>query len=83
MGVSLDANTNDITGCFALSNPITVERLSGADCPPPPCPAEGGMITAQGDTTAVTICVDDDAIELVGASVSGASGSNSLWVVCI
>ncbi|GAA4964628.1 hypothetical protein GCM10023315_11840 [Algibacter aquimarinus] len=31
-GLEVDLNANDIQGCFDLSNPITVNRLTGVDC---------------------------------------------------
>ena len=31
-GLEVDLNTNDIEGCFDFSTPITVNRLTGADC---------------------------------------------------
>jgi len=80
-GVVVDSNAANLNGCFDLSNPVTVTRLAGADCPPPPCEIEGGSITAQDGATSVTICVDDDAVELIDVTLSGATGSNSIWVV--
>ncbi|MEL6989822.1 MAG: hypothetical protein AAGK97_18585, partial [Bacteroidota bacterium] len=34
VGAEVGLNAADLEGCFALSNPITVERLTGDDCPP-------------------------------------------------
>ncbi len=80
-GVELNANANNISGCFALSNPIRVNRSAGDDCPAPPCEAAGGMITLGDSSTMASICIDDGVSEDISVSLTGSSGSNSAWVV--
>ncbi len=80
-GVAIDANANAITGCFVLSNPITINRSSGDDCPSPPCEALGGTITTGDNVTNISVCVDDAQSEDIVVALSGQSGSNSAWVV--
>jgi hypothetical protein len=70
-GLTVGENINALTGNFNLSNPITVFRSLSV----------GGMITTStGDTTA-TVIVGDNFPDLIGVSVSGASGINMTWLV--
>jgi len=79
-GAVVGANASELTGCFDLSNPITVDRVTGDDCPPP-CDAVGGRLTRPDGSTEITICVDDllsDGFEL---EIEGAVGENGGFVV--
>ena len=53
-GASVGANANDLEGCFELSNPISVIRLTGADCPNFTVDVDGDGIAADED------CDDND-----------------------
>jgi len=75
-GAALGMNANDLTGCFGLSNPISVVR---EDCPDP-CAASGGVISGGP----FTFCVGDGSPDFIPAGaigLSGNSGTNSQWVV--
>ena len=69
-GLAAGANTNDLVGCFSLSNPVTVERLQ----------PEGGQLTGGpfeftvGDGLVDNLDEDD-------ISLTGNSGANSQWIV--
>ncbi len=43
-GAEIDANVADLSGCFALSNAISVTRLAGAECQQEECTAEAGTL---------------------------------------
>lgn len=69
-GASVGSNANDIEGCFALSNPINVERT------------EVAAATLEGGPFA--FCVGDgnpDAIDSSEIVVSGITANNTAWVV--
>ena len=79
-GVAVGANANnDISGCFALSNPIRVTRE--IDCGQSECTAEGGLIVTDSGSTSFTVCVDDGEPDELVFTVSGAVGDSSVWVV--
>ena len=67
-GAEVGMNANDLEGCFDLSNPITVTR-TGVD---------GGTIANDDNTD---VCVGDGQEAIVSASLEGALGQNSIWVL--
>ncbi|MFP4845324.1 T9SS type A sorting domain-containing protein, partial [Winogradskyella sp. PE311] len=84
IGLATAANVADLTGCFDLSNPISVTRLTGTDCNMI-CDAQGGEIQIAGTTDTTTeICVGegvDDLIEVEFVDMSVLSGDSSIWVI--
>ena len=80
VGLEVGSNVNDLTGCFSLSNPISVTLLSGDDCPVE-CSVDGGEIVLGEEATSTTVCVDDNIEEPVTPTLLNASGSNSLWII--
>ncbi len=71
MGLAVGENISGLTGNFNLSNPITVFRSLSV----------GGMITTSAGDTVTTITVGDNFPELVGISITGASGINMTWII--
>ena len=71
-GVAEGNNAADISGCFALSNPIVVTRTEKP---------EGGTIATTDGDTSLTICAGDGASDAFEAISSGATGENSIWVI--
>ncbi len=89
-GAEVGANAGDLSGCFDLSNPITVTRTC-CDANGDPisceevCEEEGGTIEIPGDGSgggvdAVNICVDG-VPDPLDVNVTGASGTNFAWVI--
>ena len=77
-GAEVGANAADLGGCFALSNPITITRLTGDDCPST-CEALPASISTTSETT---ICTDDGEDDLIDVSIDDAgAGSNSAYVI--
>ncbi|MFG6685649.1 T9SS type A sorting domain-containing protein [Mariniflexile sp. HNIBRBA6329] len=74
--VSLNVeNANDLTGCYALSNPINVNRIQQP---------EAGNITLADGSTDIEICAGDGISDLFEVTLTGASGGqgvNMLWVI--
>ncbi|MEO0626942.1 MAG: hypothetical protein AAFY91_08120, partial [Bacteroidota bacterium] len=71
-GLEVGANAFDLTGCFDLSNAITVER----NLP------EAGEITFEGGSTDTTICAGDDIPDpLDVVQVGETSGGNFTFVI--
>jgi len=74
--VSLDiTNADELTGCFALTNPLTVNRIQQP---------EGGDITLEDDSTEIEICAGDGNSDLFEVTLTGASGGQGvsmLWVI--
>ncbi len=78
-GAEVGNNASDLMGCFNLSNPISVVRLTGDDCQDD-CMAEGG--TLEGGP--FEFCVGDGVSDTIATgliTLSGNSGTNSQWVV--
>ncbi|MEO0338984.1 MAG: DNRLRE domain-containing protein, partial [Bacteroidota bacterium] len=71
MGAMIGNNAGDLSGCFDLSNPITVNR-TGVD---------GGEIALEDGTTELTICAGDGMSDAFTAVLTGAEGANSAWVI--
>ncbi|MEL7159480.1 MAG: CHRD domain-containing protein, partial [Bacteroidota bacterium] len=61
LGLAPGLKVADLTGCFALSNPIRIVRLPAEDCEDAPCTAEGGTLIVSGSDqgTDVTLCAGD------------------------
>ena len=70
-GLEIGNDLTDIQGCHGISNSVTIQK-SGVD---------GGRIYLPGNQTEALICLDDNLTELKFASVSGATGSNSAWLI--
>ncbi len=60
--------TTDLTGCYSLSNPITVTRNEPL----------GGMITTTDPTT---ICAGDGVADPINVDLTGEVGASSAWVI--
>ena len=71
MGVAVGNNTSDLSGCFALSNPIIVTRND----------PEGGSLATMAGDTALTICAGDGISDAFDVMLTGASGTNSGWII--
>ena len=75
IGLATAANVSDLSGCYDLSNPISVTRNA----------VNGGMIQIAGTTdTETTICVGegmDDLIEVEFIDESVRSGDSFTWVI--
>ena len=80
-GLELMSNTNNLEGCYELSNPITVTRLIGDNCEIVLCEAEGGELSLADGTLNTTICVGDGIADPIDVILTGESGPNSLYVV--
>jgi Secretion system C-terminal sorting domain len=65
-----------LTGCYDLSNPISVVRDTGQDCSP--CVVDGGTIVTS-DTT--TVCVGDGNEDIIDVAVSENSGPLDNWII--
>jgi len=73
-GLTLGQNAANLTGCFALSNPITVIRQ---DCNPT-CTVAGGTISTMDNTT---ICAGDGLADFIAVDLTGNTGENTQWIV--
>ena len=70
-GLEIGLDLPDLTGCFSISNKITVYK-SGVD---------GGRIFLPGNQTQATICLEDNLNELKFPIVSGAIGTHAQWLI--
>ena len=77
MGAEVGLNALDMTGCFDLSNPITIHRVTGADCENI-CNTEAGEISTNDPTT---ICAGDGIDDPIDVTVTGNAGTNFGWVI--
>ena len=69
-GATIGANANNLSGCFGLSNPITVNK-AGAD---------GGLVILDDNTYSVDICTSDNTSDIINVNLQGGSGS-SAWLI--
>jgi len=69
-GVEVGLNVADLTGCYDLSNIITIIRQSST----------GGTISA-GGLTEVDICLDSGDTYTIDVDLVGNSGENCAWVI--
>ena len=72
-GADAGANAADLTGCFELSNPITVTRTSCSECT-----AEASVISTESETT---VCSDDGEADLIDVIIDGGVGENAAYVI--
>ena len=73
-------NFSNLIGCYSLSNPIRVIRLTGRDCRVL-CPNEGGKIVTGNNQTDVSICIGDLEKDILEVDLSNEQGSNSRWII--
>ena len=77
-GFAAGVNVSDLGGCFELSNPITVNRVT--QCGPETCMVDGGLIMTSDSLTVLDACVTDGENENIQLVVQGENGAR-LWVV--
>ncbi|MFT6810357.1 MAG: hypothetical protein ACJA01_003600, partial [Saprospiraceae bacterium] len=68
VGAVIDSNANNLDGCFNLSNPITINRVTGDDCP----------TTGGGDAITVNIAATKDAT-IFSEDANGSNGAGDLF----
>ncbi len=73
-GATVGANASDLQGCFSLSNPISVVRVSSG------CNVDGGSIASSTGFTEFTICVGDGIPNPFDVHVNDNSGNNRLVI---
>ncbi|WP_020569073.1 CHRD domain-containing protein [Neolewinella persica] len=71
----------DLTGCFDLSNPVVVTRLTGDDCDNISCNVEGGTLTLTDSTTAMTICANDGVADPFNVILADTFGAEFTYLV--
>ena len=64
-------NINSITGCYALSNPITVNRNMSA----------GATIITSNGANDVTICAGDGIPDPIDVNITGNSAAFNDWII--
>jgi len=69
-GANIGQNAGNLSGCFDLSNPITVNKIE----------VDGGSLTFADGSTTQNICINEPDQEL-NITLTGTSGSNSAWVI--
>ena len=80
-GLQLGNTPEDFDGCFDLSNPITVIRQSGDDCPPLPCEVSGGRLVLEDGSNELTMCVDDGIADPFTTILVANQGENFSYVI--
>lgn len=69
--LAIDSSLNDLTGCFDLSNAITIERFQ----------VDGGIISEASGLDTIEIIVGEGVIDSLDFSVIDAFGDSLTWVV--
>ena len=70
-GAALGARADSLTGCFELSNPLTVLR-DGVD---------GGILSLATGGDSTTICAGDSISDAFDVVLTDTMGANSAWVI--
>ena len=81
-GLEAGGNTNDLEGCYDLSNPIAVMRIDDPEVCGTPCTLEGQGALLSGGPFA--FCEGDGQADVIGAdqiSVSNTNGASFQWVI--
>ncbi|MBT8188869.1 MAG: T9SS type A sorting domain-containing protein, partial [Bacteroidia bacterium] len=78
-GLIAGGNTSDLEGCYEFSNPLTILKRTGPDCPN--CLANGGIVTLPDGSTEITLCTDDGADDNLSFNLFGNVGSTSIWLI--
>lgn len=82
IGLEMGASINELEGCFALSNPITVIRNTGSDCDMgEECEVTAGMISLIGGSVDTTICIDNGPAPIEVIDDGSASGDSLSFVI--
>ena len=79
VGAEVGLNAGDLSGCFSLSNPITVNRLVGDDCVEPLL--GGGQLTLSNGLVADEFCVTDGEADMLDVVLTNAEGTNSTFII--
>jgi len=71
-GLAAGASINDLDGCFAVTNFVTVNRDA----------SNGGTITFDGGFTNTSVCVGEGNVDLINVTLTGsAAGNSDRWVI--
>jgi len=70
-GLQIGNNTNDMVGCFDLSNAISVTKIG----------LTGGMITTADGGTTASVCYNDMVIDSIDVLITGNNGPEEQWVI--
>jgi len=70
-GLAIGNNASGLSGCFALSNSVTVNKSD----------VNGGVISTDNNTTSVTVCVGDGTPDFVNVVLDNATGANNQWII--
>ncbi len=70
-GLMLGENAADLSGCFALSTPITVIRRG----------VDGGVLTLPDGSDSLSICAGDGMSDAFDVVLTDTVGSNFAWVI--
>jgi len=70
-GLQIDQNAGDLEGCFDLSNPITVNRVT----------LNGGILEFDDGTDTMMICTGDSMIDSLDVVLSDEEGPLFSWLV--
>lgn len=80
-GATVGANAGDLSGCFDLSNPITVIRQTGDDCATTLCMVDGGLLSLSDGGDSITICAGDGNPDPFDVILTDTVGSNFTYVI--
>ncbi|MEL7220314.1 MAG: T9SS type A sorting domain-containing protein, partial [Bacteroidota bacterium] len=70
-GLEADSNVADLSGCFAISNSVTVDRIA----------VNGGSVTTVDGETSVDVTVNDGIDDIIEFVSTNAIGENFIYVI--
>jgi len=80
-GATMGANAADLQGCYSLSNPITIIRNTGVNCPVPIIVIPGNLTATMSESSNGTFCTDDGIADMVDMTIEGNQGTGSAIVI--
>jgi len=70
-GIEIGANANDISGCFELSNPVSIQRMG----------LMGGTLTSIDGLTEIQLCLNDSLNASFDVILTDTLGPDFSWVI--
>ncbi|MFK8161042.1 MAG: CHRD domain-containing protein [Lewinella sp.] len=80
-GAVQDSLFANLTGCFDLSNPVVVTRLTGEECGDLACGVDGGVLALSEGGTTMTICAGDSIGDPFSVTLMDTVGAAFTYVV--
>ncbi len=79
-GAVVGGNANNLSGCFSLSNPVTVVRNTGSDCTVPLVVGPTTITAIMAENANGSFCVTDGISDMIDMEITGNTATGSAWI---